>query len=155
MDLTAHADLALAPSRVFPAIADLGTYPAWSGIVGRAVPADASADHDDPGPAWVVDLVARVGPFSRSKRVRMVRAECDGRTHARFRRRELDGRSHSEWVLEATITPVPAGRDTEGCRLDMHLHYGGARWVPGLEVLLREEAKRAGGRLERHLRADG
>ncbi|HEX2849258.1 MAG TPA: SRPBCC family protein [Acidimicrobiales bacterium] len=148
MDLDADATLGLAAGRVFEAVADLATYPAWAGIVGSAAPAVASPDGADPGPAWDVDLVARLGPLSRSKRVRMVRDVCDEGKRARFVRRELDGARHSAWILEATLTPAGTDRTT----LHMHLHYSGARWLPGLDLLLREEARRAGGRLERFVR---
>ncbi len=146
MDLDATALLAQPPDRVIAAVTDLGTYPEWSGIVGSARP--AHADAGDPGPAWTVDLVARLGPLARRKRVRMVREATGDEHRARFVRRELDGRSHSSWVLEATVEAEVGDRT----RLRMHLHYGGARWLPGLDLLLREETRRAGGRLERYLR---
>ena len=151
VDLDATATLAVPPTRVFPAVADLATYPRWLAIVGSARPSEADPGGADPGPAWAVDLVARLGPLARRKRVRMVRERCDDGAVARFARRELDGRSHSAWVLEATLTAAPGDRTV----LRMHLHYGGARWLPGLDLLLREEARRAGARLERLLRTPG
>ena len=74
------------------ALADLGTYPAWLGLVTAAEP-----DGDN---TWVVTLRARLGPLARSKRLRMVRTERSADS-VRFERREVDGRDHSEWVLSA------------------------------------------------------
>lgn len=138
MDLTATASLAVPPERVMAEVADLAGYPHWLGIVHRA---EAEAG----GEAWRVELGARLGPFRRTKVVRMVRTALDGRT-ARFERRELDGRAHSPWVLAATVAPTPAG-----CELAMHLHYGGGAWLPGLDLVLGQEVRRAGSRLQARL----
>ena len=118
--------------RVLPIIEDLGTYPRWLSVVHRAVP--------DGDGGWTVDLGARVGPLSRAKRVRMIRVEKDG--VVRFERSELDGKRHSAWVLEATVSPDPAGTS-----LAMHLHYSGAPALPLLDAVLAGEARRAARRL--------
>ena len=96
---------------LFEVVADLGTYPAWLDIVGRAEPLDPAtgADGTAEDAAWSVDLKGQVGPFRRSKRLRMVRAcfddpDATGRASVRFERRELDGRSHSDWVLSAELS---------------------------------------------------
>jgi hypothetical protein len=104
------------------------------------VPAQAHAD--DPGPAWTVDLRGRLGPFARSKRLRMVRAEFAPPSRARFERLEHDGRQHSSWVLDAEVTTVDGGS-----RLTMQLHYGGSLWGPVLERLLADEIERSRPRL--------
>ena len=145
------------PRKVFAAVADLDTYPGWFAIVDRVVgvPADE--------PTWDVDLVARIGPLKRTKRVRMVRVHADdgdgdaddgdgdGAGRVRYERQEADGRDHSEWVLEAGVAPA-AGGATE---LRIHLHYGGRGWVPGLDLFLGQEARRAGSRLDALLRGAG
>ena len=109
-------------------------------IVARAEPVDAMAG--DPGPAWSVDLRGRLGPLSRSKRLRMVRSDHAPPGHVRFERRDHDGRSHAPWVLDATVAPTEAGS-----RLTMHLHYGGALWGPVIERLLGDEIGRSRQRL--------
>jgi hypothetical protein len=150
VDFEGTTTLAIGIVPVFGYVQDLTTYPSWFTIVDRVAP----ARHADPAePAWDVDLAARLGPLKRTKRVRMVRSALDLETHhARFERREADeGRSHSAWVLDGQVTDDGVG----GCVLRMHLHYGGIAWVPGLDLLLREEAKRAAARLERVLRAHG
>lgn len=141
MDLTASTTLDAAPARVFAEVADLATYPHWLGIVHSAIP--------EPGeqPAWSVELGARLGPFRRTKRVRMERVVCDEPTAVRFERVEGDGREHSAWVLRAELrTATEAGTE-----LTMHLHYGGAAWLPGLDLVLGQEVRRAGARLQSRL----
>lgn len=141
MDLTGDARLPAPPERVFAEVADLAGYPAWLSIVRAAVPDPPRPD--DPGPAWLVELGARVGPFTRTKRVRMVRVEHRPPEHARFERREGDGRPHGAWVLDAALAPAADG----GTALRMHLHYGGGAWLPGLDLVLGQEVRRAGRRL--------
>lgn len=141
MDFDASATLGAGPDRVFRWVEDLTTYPRWFRIVDRV--RDAAAVEGEQ--RWDVDLAARLGPLKRTKRVRMARPVHDlGERKVCFERDEGDGRGHSAWVLQAGVAPHPGG-----CRLRMRLHYGGVAWVPGLDLLLRDEARRAGGRLER------
>ena len=134
MDVTAHLDAPHPPDAVFAVVEDLGTYPDWLDIVPRAEP--------DGADAWSVDLRGRVGPFARSKRLRMVRTVHEPPVAVRFERAEHDGRQHSPWVLRAEVAPAPGGT-----RLTMHLHYGGSLWGPVLERLLGDEIERSRARL--------
>lgn len=146
MDLDASTALRATPERVFAEVADLATYPGWLGIVQAAQP--APAHDDDPGPAWTVDLGMSLGPLTRTKRVRMVRTAHQHPERARFERVEHDGRTHSSWVLSARVEP-----EGEGARVTLGVHYGGAARIPGIDMLLREEVRRAGERLQRRLSA--
>ena len=147
MDFAGTTDLAVACVPVFGYVQDLATYPSWFTIVDRATPTAPAGD----AAAWEVDLAARLGPLKRTKRVRMIRSEIDvAERHVRFERRELDGASHGAWVLDAVVEERAAG-----CRLHMTLHYSGISWLPGIDLLLREEAKRAGHRLEQVLQGHG
>jgi hypothetical protein len=113
------------PGLLFQFVDQLTDYPAWMPLAHDVQPATAEADGR---PAWKVELRARVGPFARSKRLRMVRTQHDvDGAFVRFERVERDERRHSPWVLDARVVPVDAG-----CRLDMHLHYGGALWTGGV-----------------------
>lgn len=143
MDLTASTTLDAAPARVFAEVADLATYPHWLGIVHAAVPEPPG---DEAAPAWSVEIGARLGPLRRTKRVRMVRVVCDERAAVRFERMEVDGREHSPWVLRADLRAAGAGT-----ALTMHLHYGGSAWLPGLDLVLGQEVRRAGARLQSRL----
>lgn len=140
LDIDASATIAAPAAEAHSVLADLATYPQWLGIVRRVGP--AAGDPDDGGPAWLVELGARLGPFWRTKTLRMVRTRTDPPASARFERRELDGRTHSPWVLDAVVTPVGTG-----CEVAVHLHYGGTGWATLLEPVLRIEAAKAGGRL--------
>ncbi|HEX2063901.1 MAG TPA: SRPBCC family protein [Acidimicrobiales bacterium] len=147
MDLTGDAELSAPPERVFAEVYDLGTYPSWLGIVHGAQPVESDGDA---GPAWMVDLGARIGPVQQTKRVRMVRTDARPPGLVRFERRELDGRSHSAWVLAAEVAPRRGGSV-----LTMHVHYGGAPSLPFLERLLADEIRKAGERLEQRLSTPG
>ncbi len=141
MDVTAEMEAAAPAAAVFARIDDLTRYPEWLGLVSRAVPVEAHPD--DEGPAWSVDLRARLGPLARAKRLRMVRTVHDAPHRAVFERREHDGRTHSPWVLRAEVD-----EGTEGAsRLVMHLHYGGSLFGSVAERLLRDEIERSRPRL--------
>lgn len=139
MDVTADLVAPCTPAELFAWVEDLGRYPQWLDIVPRAVPVDPHPD--DPGPAWSVDLRGRLGPFARSKRLRMARTVSEP-DRVRFERVEHDGRQHSPWVLAAEVTP-----DGDGARLRMHLHYGGSLVGPLIERLLADEIERSRPRL--------
>jgi hypothetical protein len=143
VDVTATLDAPYSPDVVFACVSDLGQYPRWLDIVPRAVPAGDGEDA-----AWTVDLRGRLGPFARSKRLRMVRTQLDPPKAVMFERRERDGRSHSPWLLEAHVAD---GTDN-GSRLTMRLHYGGGLWGPLVERLLREEIENSKPRLLELLR---
>jgi hypothetical protein len=135
MDVSASLDAPFPASAVFPWVAELERYPSWLDIVRSAVPDGAGA--------WSVDLRARLGPFSRSKRLRMTRAELVPDRHARFVRNEVDGREHSPWVLEAVLEPD----GDAACTVTMSLHYGGSDLPSAVERLLGGEIERCKRRL--------
>lgn len=130
MDLTADLLAPVPPDELLPWVDDLEHYPQWLSIVSRA---ESVVPSDDGLAAWSIDLRAKVGPLSRSKRLRMVRVDST-QQHVVFERRELDGQSHSDWVLRANLNPVD-----DGTQLTMELHYGGRLWEPLVERLLRDE----------------
>lgn len=128
------------PDELFAVVGDLGTYPDWLDVV------DSVEETDDPN-AWIVTLKARVGPFSRSKRLRMVRTEPVGRS-VRFVRHETDGKSHSAWNLSADVTELETGSDVA-----LDLEYGGAMWTGLLDGVLDAAADRATDRLRQYLQS--
>lgn len=109
---------------------DLTAYPQWMDLVHEVAEEPSSADDRR---AWQVELQAQVGPFARSKRLRMVRTVHEPDHRVVFERAELDGRRHSPWILAATLDPVPAApQDDVGpddVRLTMTLTYGGNLWT--------------------------
>ncbi|MGI8663506.1 MAG: SRPBCC family protein [Acidimicrobiales bacterium] len=131
MDVTATLTTERAPEALFAVVGDLGTYPLWLDIVPHA---HASAFDD----SWSVQLRGRLGPFARSKRLRMVRTTYDAPRLVVFERQERDGRDHAPWVLTAAVAASPPGS-----ALTMRLHYGGGLFGPVVERLLREEIERS------------
>lgn len=122
------------PADVFEQVATLDRYPAWMRMVHRVEP-DVP---DDGRPAWHVELRARVGPFARSKRLRMVRTIFEPDRRVRFERIQDDERDHAQWILEARLDEVP-----EGTNLAMDLEYTGDLWGDAvLSRILDEEVRR-------------
>jgi hypothetical protein len=142
------ASVTASPERVAEIIGDLGTYPEWLGLVVDAVPVS-----DDGGrPAWSVTIRAEVGPFARSKKLRMVRTTdetSDGVDRFRFERSETDERNHSAWTLEATVAAGPTGT-----AVTMDLRYEGRLWTAPLEPVLGSFIDDAGPGLEAYAAAN-
>lgn len=138
MDSHASLQAACSPDELFVHVETLDRYPAWVHLVHRAERLDA------PDAEWDVELRARLGPFARSKRLRMRRTVHDPVGHvAVFERHEIDGRSHSPWVLRAEVSAVGSGSE-----LRMHLHYGGGLWTGGvLERALSDQITQGSERL--------
>jgi hypothetical protein len=125
------------PDRVFAMVDDLSVYPAWMDLVH---------DVDEQAPTdghrtWSVELQAQVGPFARSKRLRMVRVVHDLGRRVVFQREEIDGRRHSPWVLTAALHPEID--EVARTRLRMTLTYGGNLWTGAvLQRVLDEHIER-------------
>jgi hypothetical protein len=122
------------PSELFPYVSRLEAYPPWLRLVHHV-----ELVAEQPAPTWDVELRARVGPFARSKRLRMQRVDVQTDLGARFERAEVDGREHAMWALRVEL--APSGDDTV---LTMHLAYDGTLWTGGvLERVLDDEIRRA------------
>lgn len=138
MDIEARLTTPAAPSRVLALVDDLGVYPQWMPLVHRAEPVVGVAD------AWNVELRAKVGPFARSKKLRMVRSAYERTEGAErgdvarivFERHEIDERQHAMWRLTATVTATNSAAG--GAELVMHLHYDGRLFVSVVEAILRQ-----------------
>ncbi|MEL7208535.1 MAG: SRPBCC family protein [Actinomycetota bacterium] len=124
--------------QVYAIVSDLSRYPEFLAIVTKVEPADG-----DDG-SWWVTLRAKIGPFARSKRLRMVRTVAETGARARFERVEVDGRQHSPWTLEARVRP---DGDTTSV-VTMGLDYGGGLWSGAIDAVLRAEVDDAGQRLQ-------
>ena len=142
MDVTFSAAAPCSPTELFAWVDDLGRYPRWMDLVHAATPVDGTDAE------WETELRARVGPLTRSKRLRMRRTlhrvGGDGRPWmVRFERDERDQRRHAPWILQATVTGTG-----EQSALDMALHYGGSLWTGGLlERVLDDHVQRGRQRL--------
>jgi Polyketide cyclase / dehydrase and lipid transport len=125
VQIVRELDLPASPERTFGLVDDLARYPSWMGLVHEANPAPSSPTDPADAPAWTVELQARVGPFARSKRLRMVRTVHEPTRLVTFERNEIDGRSHAPWTLRAEIVEV----EPDAVRLTMTLTYGGNLWT--------------------------
>ncbi len=131
--VTLFIDGAAAPD-LFAQVATLDRYPAWMRMVHRVEPLEP----DDGRPAWRVELRARIGPFARSKQLRMVRTQYEPDRHVRFERVQDDARDHAEWILAAFVDEADGGAS-----LTTELTYTGRLWgSAALERALDEEIRR-------------
>ena len=128
----------VAPSELFAHVDDIEDYPSWMPLIHDVERLEGKT------PAWMVELRAQVGPFARSKRLRMERTELEQDRVAVFERREADGREHSEWILRADIEVDDDGRTV----LTMTMSYDGSLWAgPILERVLDDQVRRGSDRL--------
>lgn len=120
------------PGDVYPFVSSLDRYPEWLRLV-HAVTPDSSEG------AWLVELRAQVGPFARSKRLRMVRCVHEPDRCVEFERAELDGKHHARWSLRVDVEPIATGHSL----VTMHLAYDGVLWTGGLlDRVLDDEIRR-------------
>jgi len=142
LDLPASAD------RTFGLVDDLAQYPSWMGLVHEANPTPSAPTDPADAPAWIIELQAHVGPFARSKRLRMVRAVHEPTRLVTFERNEIDGRSHAPWTLHAEGVAVGA----DAAHLTMTLTYGGNLWTGAvLQRVLDDEVAKGSNSLLRLL----
>ena len=161
MDIEASLTTSASVEAVLAHVDDLAAYPQWMSLVHSA-----RRVADAPESTWNVELRASVGPFARSKRLRLVRTAYDhgdatlGTTHGGdvrrivFERRETDGRTHAMWRLTVVVTgggvnagtlltaptapTVPTAATGGGTNLVMQLHYDGRFFVGVVESILQQ-----------------
>lgn len=144
------------PEKLFEVVGDIGTYPHWLDVVSEVDPTEE-------GEAWLITLRARVGPFARSKRLRMVRTVHDPADEgkaavARFERQETDGKEHSNWVLAARVEPTNGdlagnnGAPDHRSLVTLDLSYEGSMWSGLLDGVLGSAADRATAKLQDYVK---
>ena len=134
MDIRVDVNLPCSAKELLPFIDDLAQYPSWMGLVHTVVPEGEGV--------WQVELRGKIGPFARSKRLRMMQVETSEPHHIRFERQENDGRSHSDWVLDAQVTEVGSAST-----LNMTLRYSGRLFSSVVERALHDEIEASKQRL--------
>jgi len=133
-------------AELFAHVATLDRYPPWMRLIHRVEPVEPDADR----PAWRVELRARVGPFARSKSLRMVRTRYEPDRLVRFERVQDDDRDHAEWILMATVDEADGG-----ATLVIDLTYTGKLWGSGvLQRILDDEIGRGKEALRRLVSAE-
>lgn len=131
---------------LFDQIATLDRYPPWMRLVHRVSPLPPD---EEERLAWWVELRARVGPFTRSKQLRMVRTRFVPNELVKFERIQHDDRDHAEWVLIGEVAGANGGSE-----LTMHLEYTGELWsMKVLGKILDDEVRRSTAALARLLSA--
>ncbi|MBM3638034.1 MAG: hypothetical protein FJW98_01200 [Actinobacteria bacterium] len=116
LDESVHVPAAL--ELVRPHVEDLARYNAWMPLVHSVEQVDATT--------WNVELRAKVGPFARSKRLRMTKT-VDEPTRIVFQRNEVDGKSHAPWLLFVTLRVHQAET-----LVSVEIEYHGTLWTGGL-----------------------
>ena len=133
-------------AELFEHVATLDRYPPWMRLIHRVEPIEPDAGR----PAWRVELRARVGPFARSKSLRMVRTRHEPDHLVRFERIQDDERDHAEWILTSTVDEAGGG-----ARLETDLVYTGTLWGSGvLQRILDDEIGRGKEALRRLVSAE-
>jgi carbon monoxide dehydrogenase subunit G len=118
MQYSSSVQLGVPKELVVPYVADLSQYQLWMPLIHGVEPAGENV--------WNVELRAKVGVFARSKRLTMVRTVHTDHQLV-FERQENDGRQHASWIMEVSLADDP-----NGCRVTIHLSYGGTLWTAGV-----------------------
>lgn len=143
IDVRASVDTKVAPEVLYAVVRDLKNYPHWLDLV-HCVEVDST--HGDEH-AWIVELQARIGPFARSKRLRMVRSVDTHSSLVVFERRENDGKQHASWTLKSEVSAL-----SSGSALHMTLQYGGSLYDGGVvEKVLSDQIERGKVKLKQFL----
>ena len=125
MDVVATVEVPVTRERLFSFVSDLANYGSWLEMVHSVNRLEDDRSSNNPG--WLVELRARLGPFARSKRLRMVRTVYDPPNIVVFERAEQDSRRHSQWILRASVSET-----SNGSSLETNLHYSGSLFTGGL-----------------------
>ena len=125
MDVVATVEVPVTCERLFSFVSDLANYESWLEMVHSVNRLEDDRNRNSPG--WLVELQARLGPFARSKRLRMVRTVYNAPNVVVFERVEQDSRRHSEWILRASISET-----SNGSSLETNLYYSGSLFTGGL-----------------------
>ncbi len=126
----------------FKAFSDLSAYKTWLSFID-SVDVDETTDR---GSNWIVVLRSQLGPFSRMKKLRLVRDVETPNTFVSFSRAELDGKEHSSWNLEVTCHSL-SDQSTE---VRLTVYYSGKFWSRPLEAVFNSHVEDAKIRLQEY-----
>ena len=129
------------PESVLVWVSVLSMFPEWTNVLHRV---EKERSPQDSPHAWQVELRGKIGPFARSKRLRMVQVPASDAGHLRFERRELDGVDHGVWRLDVRVQRGSASARTH---LSAIFEYEGRLWSGAIERLLRDEIESSKRRL--------
>ncbi|MCH1512312.1 MAG: SRPBCC family protein [Acidimicrobiales bacterium] len=120
-----EVDLRSSPEQVFSALENLKAYEKWLGFIDVVEELDIGTEV----PCWDVTLRAEIGPFSRLKKLRMVRFVSEPYKEIGFVRRESDDKVHSDWNLNVRIE----SKETNRCTVFLEVTYSGRFWSKPLQ----------------------
>ncbi len=132
---------------VWPVVSDLATFPQWIEIVDTVV-----VDAGEP-PAHFVILKARLGPISRSKKLRMVQTARGGESDPEannsvtFERQETHDIEVAMWKMN--VTACSTGESST--QLSISLSYDGELWLPAFGAILDSQVPKTIESLERYI----
>ena len=135
IEIQATQRLTSSSADVIREVSDLSSYGEWVTLIESATPLS-----DD---TWTLVLAADVGPFRRSKRLRMQRTSPPGSASVTFERNEIDGRQHASWKMIVEVTESGAGSE-----VSVQLHYSGRMRLGPLERLVTDEIAASAQRLD-------
>lgn len=135
IEIQATQRLTSSSADVIREVSDLSSYGEWVTLIESATPLS-----DD---TWTLVLAADVGPFRRSKRLRMQRTSPPGSASVTFERNEIDGRQHASWKMIVEVTESGTGSE-----VSVQLHYSGRMRLGPLERLVTDEIAASAQRLD-------
>lgn len=141
MQIEVAHELPASPEDVLVWVCELDRYPRWTKLLHRV---DAEPVPQGSPRSWQVELRGKIGPFARSKRLRMVEVPQASAHRLRFERQERDGVEHGVWKLDVRVDPVDGGK---GTKLVAVFEYEGRLWSGAVERILRDEIESSKERL--------
>lgn len=129
------------PDDVLVWVSDLSQFPRWTNILHEVTVEQTTSGSPR---AWQVELRGKIGPFARSKRLRMVEVPTSIPSKIRFERDEGDGIDHGVWNFEVH---VESGTEPTTTHLEAIFEYEGRLWSGAVERLLRDEIESSKRRL--------
>ena len=127
---------------VFNAFRDLENYIQWLGFIDSISP----VTNENRDLSWIVVLQSQLGPFTRMKKLRMVKNSEVANSSINFSRVELDEKEHSSWNLEVMCQRV----SDDSTRVKLTVSYSGKFWSRPLEVAFNSQVEDAKIRLKQY-----
>ncbi len=174
LHVNASVDAEVEPKVIFELVSDLGTYPRWLDIVGRAEPVrgesasespakdgagqdgaiqdgaiqDGAGQGDDGGQPHSVEPAWLVDLRAQMGPLRRSKRLRMVRTVCEpLRVARFERRELDGRTHSDWVLSAAIDEIDTGVRLTMDLRYGGSLWIPALDRILREEIRRSSARL--------
>tara|TARA_Y100001968_G_C19441946_1_gene763022 strand:- start:3384 stop:3842 length:459 start_codon:yes stop_codon:yes gene_type:complete len=120
--VTVQADI----EHAFSVLSDLAIYTQWLNFIDSVEPVGTEDDL-----VWMLVLKARLGPFSRMKKLRMAKVTSEPHKLIRFERKEISGKDAADWSIDVNLKGLGA-MSTE---IIFVVSYSGKFWNRTLETV--------------------